>query len=391
MSVKKRRVLILTSSTGGGHDARARFLNKWFEHLYPNEVEVRIEQILEGHSQVGNFGVNFHNKLQVWGLTSPFIYLPYWYFLEIFGGLFKFRILLGKRYYEKVIKEFKPHLIISVHDFTNKGYFETARRLLNNKVRCATVCSELTGGFGYSWNWINPSVDLFISTTQASHNYALKHKIKSSKALIHGTYLSPEEYKEVLTEEQIKKFRAQELHLHPEKFTLLLATGANGANHHIRLLNALRGHFRDINIIAICGKNKEAHKNIINWKLDNEEAPLKVFSFTHELSRLIQCSDAVVAQGGANTSLMTLYHKKPIIFNLITGLMPQEKATVRFFKERRACGSFSDPEKLSEIVEIWKEKGFEYFDVCETISRSAREDNPKPFIEKLYKLSCLTD
>lgn len=44
------RILVLTSSTGAGHDTRAQAFAEWCFELYRHEVDVRIEQMLEKSS-----------------------------------------------------------------------------------------------------------------------------------------------------------------------------------------------------------------------------------------------------------------------------------------------------------------------------------------------------
>src|SRR6266566_418424 len=58
--MSKLRILVLSSSTGGGHDARAEAFAEWCFHLYRHKVDVRIEQMLEKSSVVNRLGVNFY-------------------------------------------------------------------------------------------------------------------------------------------------------------------------------------------------------------------------------------------------------------------------------------------------------------------------------------------
>ena len=62
--MSKVRILILTSSTGGGHDARAEAFAEWCFQLYRHQVDVRIEQMLEKSSVINRAGVGFYNKIQ---------------------------------------------------------------------------------------------------------------------------------------------------------------------------------------------------------------------------------------------------------------------------------------------------------------------------------------
>ena len=47
MSKEPLRILVLTSRTGGGHDARADAFEAWCGQLYDGDVEVRIERRAE--------------------------------------------------------------------------------------------------------------------------------------------------------------------------------------------------------------------------------------------------------------------------------------------------------------------------------------------------------
>ncbi|HQY05051.1 MAG TPA: glycosyltransferase, partial [Lacunisphaera sp.] len=142
------RILVLTSSTGAGHDTRAQAFAEWCFELYRHDVDVRIEQMLEKSSGFFKLGVDFYNWIQK---KSPWIHKAFFLFVELLSFLNKRSVSFGRAYYEQVLKEYKPHLVFSVHDCLNRGYFQMARQVLGaDQVRCATYCGEFSGGFGYS-------------------------------------------------------------------------------------------------------------------------------------------------------------------------------------------------------------------------------------------------
>jgi processive 1,2-diacylglycerol beta-glucosyltransferase len=144
------RILVLSSSTGGGHDARAEAFAEWCFHLYRHKVDVRIEQMLEKSSVVNRVGVDFYNWIQC---KAHFLHTAYYSFIELLSLLNRNDVSFGRAYYEKVVREYRPHLIFSVHDCLNRGYFQLARKILGpDNVRCATFCGEFSGGGGYSIN-----------------------------------------------------------------------------------------------------------------------------------------------------------------------------------------------------------------------------------------------
>ncbi len=121
------RILILTSSTGAGHDARAQAFAEWCFELYRYNVDVRIEQMLEKSSGFFSAGVRFYNWIQQ---KSPWIHKAFYLFVELLSLLNRRSVSFGRSYYEEVLREYQPHLVFSVHDCLNRGYFQLARKVL---------------------------------------------------------------------------------------------------------------------------------------------------------------------------------------------------------------------------------------------------------------------
>ena len=48
---------------------------------------------------------------------------------------------------------------------------------------------QYAGGYGYSRNWVEPSVDLYISRTHAAKNYAVtQYKLDPEKIIVRGHF-----------------------------------------------------------------------------------------------------------------------------------------------------------------------------------------------------------
>ncbi|RME70481.1 MAG: glycosyltransferase, partial [Verrucomicrobia bacterium] len=126
--------------------------------------------MLEDSSRIARFGVWFYNFIQK---HMPWMHHPYYLVVELLGLINRNGVSLGRKYYRQVVENFQPHLVFSVHDCLNRGYFQDARAILGEaNVRCATYCSEFSGGYGYSRNWVDPTVDLYLSRTQTAADYA---------------------------------------------------------------------------------------------------------------------------------------------------------------------------------------------------------------------------
>src|SRR5436190_15591518 len=292
--MSKVRILVLTSSTGGGHDARAEAFAEWCFQLYRHDVDVRIEQMLEKSSVINRTGVNLYNRIQ---RSAPWIHKVFYALVELLSYINRSGVSLGAGYYLEVLRDYKPHLVFSVHDCLNRGYFPLARGTLGEpKVRCATYCGEFSGGWGYSRNWIEPSVDLYFSRTPTARDYAVKCGIPEKKTRVRGYLMSPRAHLEVLGIPERREFRVKRLGLDPDRFTVFLATGGNGANNHMALLPALLKHANRLQVIIICGKNKETYNELIHWRAIHPEISCYIEGYSEIVHLLLQASDVIVTR-----------------------------------------------------------------------------------------------
>ena len=353
--MSKLRILVLTSSTGGGHDARAEAFAEWCFELYHHDVDVRIEQMLEKSSVVNRTGVRLYNHLQ---RSAPWIHKLFYAFVELLSYLNRRHVTFGAEYYRRVLREYQPHLVLSVHDCLNRGYFQTAREVLGaNLVRCATYCGEFSGGWGYSRNWVEPTVDLYLSRTPTAADYAVKKGIPPERSRVRGYLMLPRAHREVLTITQRREYREHQLGLDPDRFTVFLATGGNGANNHLDLLPALLKHADRVQAIIICGKDKETYNKLVHWRATHPEFTCHLEGYSDIVHLLMQASDAIVTRGGTTTCAKALHFQCPIIFNAFGGIMPQEELTWKFFRNGADSPKIENTGDFARLIDGWLAEG----------------------------------
>jgi processive 1,2-diacylglycerol beta-glucosyltransferase len=383
--MSKVRILVLTSSTGGGHDARAQAFAEWCFQLYRHDVDVRIEQMLEKSSVINRAGVGFYNRIQ---RAAPWIHKLFYAFVELLSYLNRSSVVLGNGYYVKVLREYRPHLVFSVHDCLNRGYFPLARRILGaDRVRCATYCGEFSGGWGYSRNWIEPTVDLYISRTPTARDYAVKCGIPEARTRVRGSMMLPRSYSEIIPPDERGEFRAKRLGLDPDKFTIFLATGGNGANNHAALLPALLRHADRVQAIVICGRNQETYNELVHWRALHPEFSCYIEAYSEIVHLLMQASDAIVTRGGTTTCAKALHFRCPIVFNAFGGIMPQEQLTWKFFRNGAASEKIESAGDFARIVDRWMADPASYAAVRANFLRLRYEDDPTVVIDELVDLA----
>jgi processive 1,2-diacylglycerol beta-glucosyltransferase len=383
--MSKLRILVLTSSTGAGHDARAEAFAEWCFQLYRHDIDVRIEQMLEQSSVVNRVGVNFYNRIQK---AAPWVHIWFYTVVEMLSFLNRRKVTFGAAYYRKVIEEYRPHLIFSVHDCLNRGYFQLAREILGaDKVRCSTYCGEFSGGWGYSRNWIEPTVDRYFSRTPTARDYAVKKGIPLEKTRVRGSLMLPKASLEVLSPADRKTYLEKKLGLRPDLFTVFLATGGNGANNHFELLPTLVRHAGRVQAIVICGRNKKTYNELVHWRATHPEFTCYIEGFSENVHLLMQVSDAIVTRGGTTTCAKAVHFKCPIIFNAFGGIMPQEQLTWKFFRNGAASEKIEDAGDFATLIDTWMADPAAYRSVLDNFLKLRYEEDPTILIDELVDLA----
>ena len=374
-----KRVLVLSSSTGSGHDMRAKAFVQWIHHLYGEAVEVRVEQIIERGSRIGQFGVWLYNSIQ---RHWPFLHNLYFFIVEVLILTHGKRVGFGGNYYRQCLKAFRPDVILSVQDSTNRGYFDDAKRLLGETVRCVTYCGEFSGGYGYSRNWVNPITDLFIARTEPAREYAVRVGILREKTAVFHKFLPPALFKEKLSQTEIEDMRTQ-LGLDPNRFTLFLATGGYGANHHLKFLRAILPLAEHVQVIVICGRNQRVFNKLNQWKAAHPQLKTFLEGYSNQVAEFLQISHAIVTRGGANTTMEALHFNCPILYNTLGGLMPQEHCTTRYAIDRGVARRLHHPTDLFRILKGWCQFDTDYQAIQKNLESLHIEEDPRTLIQQI--------
>lgn len=343
------KVLVLTSSTGGGHDMRARSLKAWAESSEAEELglEVEIFQTLEQTHGVYHFGVGLYNWIQN---TLPALHHIYFNVLEKLSLHREPTRIVGKVNFVEKIKKYRPQVLVSTHAHLNHGFFQLAREAMEGEpLRCVTYCGELFGGYGFSRHWVNPQADAFIGAVAETCEAAAEWGMESSRNHIGGFLLNPKFYGERLSSDEQSKMIA-ELGLEQDRFTIVLATGANSANNHVALLDAIRGSDLRPQVVALCGRSKSALEAVTSWGSVHRDIPVKALPYCDNLFALFQIASVVVARPGTGTTSECIMSECPIVFNGVGGIMPQECITVEFARKHGFARVMKRPGDLPELL-----------------------------------------
>jgi processive 1,2-diacylglycerol beta-glucosyltransferase len=381
----QQRWLILTSSTGSGHDMRAYALQEWAQRIYGEEVLVEVYHALEKGSTLGRFGVWLYNGIQRWW---PGLHNIYWFIAELFGEFNRLGVGIGQPAWQQKLETFLPHLIVSVHDSLNRGYFSAAKKLLGDEyVKCVTYCGEWDGGFGFSRNWITRAADRIVVRQPEVKRYLERKRVPKGKLDVFCNLLHPKDFEPSIEGAERGRYRVRELGLEAERFTVFLATGALGADRHVGFLNALLPFADRIQLVLVCGRNVQTYVGVKDWAARHPQMRMYLEGFSSRMHRLMQVSDCLLTRGGANTMAEALYFGCPVLFHTHKGIMPQERCTLRFLQRHQIGKRVFSARDLASIVGEWIEHPAEHAAVRERMRQLRAQDHPRDFLEKLHSLA----
>jgi processive 1,2-diacylglycerol beta-glucosyltransferase len=339
--------MILTSSTGGGHDMRAHALKEWSQRQ--TDWQVTIHQALEATHGMYAFGVGLYNGIQ---RVLPLAHHAYFQFLERARLHGSADWIMGARRFRETVEDFSPDLVVSTHDQLNHGFFDLVRRQRGpDRVRCVTYCGELWGGYGFSRHWVNPDADAFIAAVGPCREAALRHGMSPEKAHVGGFLLRPAFFRQQETDDPREGFLGEELGLDPAIFTVLLSTGAVGANNHIRLLRAMESRGRPVQAVVLCGKRESSLRAVEEWSASAKHVRLRALPRREDMPRIMRSVDLLVARPGTGTTSEAILCGTPLLFNCIGGVMPQEYITVKFARHHGFAAVMYWPHQLARLLD----------------------------------------
>ena len=322
------RLLILTSSTGGGHDSRARAFSEWACRHPELGVEIESFAPLEASGPHYRFGLHLYHFVQLHWPRAHHLYFAFLEHAALHSRRWK---LLGMQPFVEKLEDYRPDWVLSVHPHLNRGFLDLAREVLGpGRVRTGTYCTELDGGYGFSRHWVGPECDAWIGATEPACARARSLGMPAERTRLGGFVLRPDFYRPEPDEAECREFLHRSFGIGTDAPTLLLATGAAGANNHPAFLDALDRAGLTLNVLALCAHRKSLLERLRSWRPRRSGITLAALPYTGEMPRLLRAVDALVSRGGSCTTSESLQSGCPLIVNALGGVMPQEGVTLRY-------------------------------------------------------------
>ena len=311
-----KKILIFYGSYGGGHLAAAKTIKAYLEENYTNQVQVEMIDCIEYINKVINkVSTEAYKEL---AKKAPWVWKQV-YTNSQHGALSRISTTTNKLMAHKLnilLQEVKPDLIISTHPFSTQM---CAILKDKNKIKCKLGTVMTDYHTHDQWLVSYKNVDYFFVANQQMKVDMIMKGINSQKIFVTGIPVS-----ERFLKKYDKSKICEELGISPDKQTLLFFAGGEfglGRNSTYMILKVLIRLFKDLQVIAISGKNKQMNRKfqelVKNTKSENR---IKIFEFTDKIPEIMSISSAVITKAGGLTITESLVSHLPIaIINPIPG------------------------------------------------------------------------
>lgn len=320
-----KKVLIMSASTGGGHNRAARAIKEELESRTIDNMSIECE-IVDSLKLVNNT----MDKVISRGYEKSALYTP-----KAYGSVYRFSettiasknefktnplTSLMARKFKHLLNESTPDLIIGTHPFPmialstlkkNNNIHSLSRSesfYKSTKVDIPPMISVLTDYTTHS-TWIQNEIDYYI----VGHEYVKEllvyegvdsEKVKAFGIPVEKSFLSHRDRETVLTE----------LGLSPEKLTVLLMGGSFGAGNIKETLEDLIAIDRDFQILVITGRNEHL-KDKLSKMLDStiHNKNICLLRYTNKMNDILASIDVLISKPGGLTTTEALLNDVPMI------------------------------------------------------------------------------
>lgn len=327
-----KKVLILTASTGEGHNVAAKSLEAKYKE---NGYETYKIDMFKETSKTMNYLIA--DGYRILANNFPTVYgLIYDVFdHSAFNNKFlKNALLILKKSLLKEIKEINPDVIIGTHPFA-VGLVSSYKR--KHEIECSFI--SVVTDFKAHYAYVDEQVDAYITGSEYTKESLIKRKIAEEKIYTYGIPIKEEFLKDYSERSNIKS-----------KFRVLVMGGSMGSKDIAKVVKRLAVESNSYLITVVCGNNKSL-KSYLEKKYEDEiiMGRLNVLGFTDQVPYFMDNSDVIVTKPGGLTTTEALSKKIPMIIPF--AIPGQEMENTEFLVEAGVAFHVEDMNDINKILD----------------------------------------
>ncbi|WP_315070825.1 MGDG synthase family glycosyltransferase [uncultured Clostridium sp.] len=327
-----KKVLILTTSTGQGHNQAATSVAESFKNA---GYEITKLDFLAKNSKLLNdiIVVGYEMSASKFPKTYGAIY-------NLTDSKYINRFLKPPFYFArkkvaKLINEINPDVIVASHSFSISVISDLKKHGL--KAPFILIVTDFKAHYLY----VDPYVDVYITGSNYTKQSLIKRNIDPNKIYPIGIPIRKNFYTEVTSADTLKD---------NEYFNLLLMGGSLGLNTIFTVLKELLKNPNKLRIIVVCGNNDNLRNKLLKYCNDSEfmNKKLHILGFTKDISYLMDYCDVIVSKPGGLTVTESIVKNIPLIIPF--AIPGQETENIDFLTSEGYSIYVKDIDKLNDTI-----------------------------------------
>ncbi len=294
-----KKLLILTASTGEGHNQAAKTIdNEFTARGYECH---RIDMFKSTHKSMDvlmadGYRILASNLPKMYGTLYRQCDTP------LFNSLIARRVLkVTEMRLHKIIHRMNPDLIIATHPF--------AVPVMGNmkaKGRCTQPFVQVVTDFKAHYAYVDSHVDAYITASEFTKSSLMKRGIPEHKIFAYGIPVKPE----FINEFNNPQIRAKNIN----RFELLIMGGSMGLRPIKHVVRAVAENPRNIHMTVVCGNNR-----ILKASLEKHfseaigSGKMVVLGFVGNIPELMAKSHVIITKPGGLTSSEAINMSLPML------------------------------------------------------------------------------
>lgn len=291
-----KKILILTTSTGEGHNQAAKSISTTFEK---SGYEVVTHDFLKKNSKI-------LTKLFITGykVSASFFPKTYGFAYKLTDTIFTNKLLsfvfsITKRKIKKMIGLTKPDIILVTHPFAVSIMGSLKRSGLNIPV--IVVVTDFKAHATY----IDKSIDAYITASENTRIDLSNRGIDSRRIFSYGIPVKDEFFDNALDTHFTKN---------DDYFNILLMSGSMGLKNISYVLKELLNNHHKLRITVVCGKNEKLKDNLLKeYSHSIKNKKLHILGFSKDINYLMEYSDLIISKPGGLTVTEAINKHLPML------------------------------------------------------------------------------
>ena len=342
-------ILLYFSDTGRGHRSATEAVDEALQLIARSEftdrpINVIAEPVAENSHPLNRAFVELYNYF----LRNHQHLMKYYYgFLQLAKpNETEMGYSMVKQYLQNQMIRYRPSVVVSMHPMTNHYVARAMKDVgLKGDVKLMVVVTDPNKDL---WRgWACAEADVIVAPNELVKHQLLKWGMTESQIQVVGMPVHPAFLQPPAVPRQ--EFLSH-LGLAPDVPTLCINAGWAGGGNMLTAYKALKDCHAPIQVVFLCGHNNRLYEEAKALAKEST-IPTAVLPFHDSMPDLMAAVDAMVTKAGGLTTFECIARRLPMIIDMITPPMPQERGTIDILVEQKLAVALQKPGDIVKLVE----------------------------------------